>query len=776
MKGLIRISTLALTLAILAMGTHAQDVQNVDVKTLPQSDIKKAQQAMQDAGLSVDQAAEIARQKGATEQQIRDFENRINDGNTSGAEQIISDPVEEANEMVEDQQDVEKSTRQAGFDSRGRIFGSYLFNSKNLTFEPSTAIQTPKTYEIGIGDQLLINIWGNSQNNYQLTVNQNGQILIPDVGPLYIAGMSFETANSRIKQRLTEIYSDMGGNNPGTFAQVNMGQLRSIQVNLVGEVTTPGTYTLPVTASVFNALYLSGGPNNIGSFRNIKVIRDNKTLKTIDIYKFLVDADPSDNISLKDNDILFIPPAEKRVEVEGEFRRTGIFEMKENEMLDVLVRFAGGFTENAYLQQMQIHRKTQQGQQIVDVTFNRIGTTPLVNGDVISNTRILESFENRVSISGAVYRPGEYEWVPGMTLADLVNKADGLSPDVYKNRGLITRFNPDLTTLTLPFAVDQLANGSLNIPLQQEDIVTIKSHFSIGEQASISISGEVMTPGQLPWSENTTLSDVLFMAGGYTEAADSSFIEISRRLSYSEASQISDSLVHIFNIKHSRGLKIDGDQPFYLEPYDRISVKRAPGYREQASATITGEVVYAGNYALRNKNQRISDLVALAKGITPQAFLDGATLRRTTPELGTENIAIDLRTILKQPGGENDLLLRNGDILSIPEFMQTVKISGAIQSPFSVTYEEGQKLRFYIDKTGGFSKRAIRRKTYVQYPNGYTASTKSFIFKNYPEIKPGSEIIVPKREEKDTSQNVSTWLAIASAFSSLAIAIAAAFR
>ena len=357
-----------LTLGIILMASNillAQDIKSVDVKAVPQSDIKKAQQAMQDAGLSTQDAANLARQKGATEQQIQDFENRIQDGTNSNSttvnkDGVITDPVQDAVDQLDEisneekQPEEEKSTRSSSFNAGGKVFGSYLFNSKNLTFNPSINIQTPKNYEIGIGDQILINIWGNSQNNYQLTVNKNGQILIPDVGPIYIAGSTFQDAENKIIRRLTAIYSDMGGNNPQTFAQINMGQLRSIQVNLVGEVSSPGTYTLPVTATVFNALYLSGGPNSIGSFRNIKIIRDNKIFKSIDIYKFLVDADPSENIILKDDDIIFIPAVEKRVEVNGEFKRNGLFELKGGERLSDLIRFAGGFTENSYLSKIQI--------------------------------------------------------------------------------------------------------------------------------------------------------------------------------------------------------------------------------------------------------------------------------------------------------------------------------------------------------------------------------------------------------------------------------------
>lgn len=747
-----------------------QDVKNVDVKAVPQQEIQKAQNAIQDAGLSVEQAADIARQRGATEQQINDFRERIGDG--TATETTISDPVQEASEMVEQQQDVERSTRTAGFEARGRVFGAYLFNSQNLTFEPRLNIQTPKTYEIGIGDQLLIHIWGNSQNDYQLNVNRNGQIIIPDVGPIYIAGLTFDAAEDRIKQRLTEIYSDMGGDKPGTFAQINMGQLRSIQVSLVGEVNTPGTYTLPVTATVFNGLYLSGGPGEIGSFRNIKVIRDNEIVKTIDVYNFLVNADPSDNITLKDGDIIFVPPVEKQVEVTGEFKREGLFELKENEMLDDVIRFAGGFTENAYLARTQILRKTQQGQQINDIRYDQLATTPLVNGDVIQNARITESFENRVSIAGAVYRPGEYEWSEGLTLSELINKADSLTPDAFQARGIITRYNLDLTTTAIAFSVAEIAGGTKDIVLQPEDMVLIKSHFSLKEQPYITVNGEVLNPGQFNWSDNLTLGDAIFLAGGLSEGADSTFIEIARRLSYEDAASMSDTIGHVLIANISRNLAIgENDADILLKPWDQISIRRAPNFRQSETAFITGEVVYAGAYAVTDKRMRISDLVEMAGGYTPQAYLKGATLERFSEELGSERVAIDLQAILNQPKGDKDLFLNNGDRINIPEFMQTVKITGSVQNPFSITYESGHNARYYIDRSGGFEARAHRKKTYVQYPNGETAVAKGLIFRRYPEVTPGSVVIVPEKPERQPS-DTGRWLAIASAIASLTVSIA----
>lgn len=749
--------------------SNAQDVKNVNVNTLSQEEIQKAQKAMLDAGLSEEEAIQLARQRGATEQQISDFRKRLSEQDTS--KQNMYNLYEEPEVLPENEQETENSERTSEFDKELQVFGAYLFNNENLTFEPQVNIQTPKNYEIGFGDQLLIHIWGNSQNNYQLRVNNNGQIIIPDLGPVYVAGLSFDEAEKKIVKNLTSIYADMGGDNPGTFAQLNMGQLRSIRVNLLGEVVTPGTYTLPVTATVFNGLYLSGGPNEIGSFRNIKVIRDNKVEKLIDIYKLLVDADPSDNITLKDGDIIFVPPVEKNVVVNGEFKRNGIFEIKEGEMLNDLVRFAGGFNAAAYTANTQIIRQTQSGQQIIDVAFNQLNTTPLVKGDTIQNSLITDRFENRVSIEGAVYHPGEYEWTEGLTLAQLINKADQLLPEAFKGRGLITRYNADRTTSAIAFDVKDISSGKQNIVLQADDEVLIKTHFDMKEQPYISVNGEVLDPGTFNWSKNMTLGDAIFLAGGLTEGADSTFIEIARRLSYRDATVLSDTIGHVLIANISRGLQFGkNDAEMILQPWDQVSVRTAPNFRQNESVIISGEVTYAGAYAITNKQMRISDLVDMAGGSTPKAYLEGATLNRFSEELGSEQVAINLQDILNNPKDSKDLLLKNGDRLNIPEFMQTVKIIGSVQNPFSITYETGRNAKYYVNRTGGFQQQANKKKTYVQYPNGETAVTKGFIFKRYPNVTPGSVVVVPEKVEKERNQGA--WLAIASTMASLAVSIA----
>ena len=772
MKHLLKTMLTVFFCSALMLTTQAQtqDVKNVDVNSLPQSEIDRAKKAMQDAGLSEEEAIKLARQRGATEQQIMEMRQRLSEQDT--AQQNMYNLYEEPETLSEDQEDSYLSQRKVEFKKDLEVFGAYLFNNENLTFEPIVNIQTPKNYEIGIGDQLLIQVWGNSQNNYQLKVNNNGQIVIPDLGPVYVAGMSFDEAEKKIIKNLTAIYADMGGDNPGTFAQLDMGQLRSIRVNLLGEVVTPGTYTLPVTATVFNGLYLSGGPNEIGSFRNIKVIRDNKVEKVVDIYNLLVNADPSDNIALKDGDIIFVPPVEKHVVVNGEFKRNGIFEMKDSEMLNDLVRFAGGFNPGAYLGNTQIVRQSQQGQQIIDVPYDQLNTTPLVKGDSIRNALITDRFENRVSIEGAVYHPGEYEWIEGLTLAQLIEKADKLLPEAFKGRGLITRYNSDRTTSAIAFDVEDISTGKQNILLQADDEVLIKTHFDLKEQPYITVNGEVIEPGPFNWSENMTLGDAIFLASGLTEGADSTFIEIARRLSYNDASILSDTIGHVIIANISRGLQQGkNDAEMKLRPWDQVSVRTAPNFRQNETVIISGEVTYAGAYAITNKQMRISDLVQMAGGYTPKAYLQGATLERFSEELGSERVAINLQNILNNPKSDRDLLLKNSDRINIPEFMQTVKITGSVQNPFSITYEPGKNAKYYVDRTGGFQAVANKKKTYVQYPNGETAVTKGFIFRRYPKVTPGSLVVVPEKPEKERQQGL--WLAIASTMSSMAVAIAA---
>lgn len=632
----------------------------------------------------------------------------------------------------------------AGIVINRTLFGSYLFNNENLTFEPSLNIRATKDYQIGVGDEILISIWGNSQQVYQLTVNSNGQVNIPGIGPIYVAGLEFFIASKKIMTRLKKTYVDMLGENPGTFASVDLGKLHPIKVNIVGEIIAPGTYTLPATATVFNALYLSGGPNSIGSFRNIKLIRNKKEYCTIDIYKFLLDGNQSENVILRDNDIIFVPLVEKTVTMAGEFKRNARFELKEGETLNDLIYFSGGYTAESYLLRLKVYRKTQQGMRIEDVLFDNIGVTSLMDEDSVVSEKILHEFRNRVKIFGAVFRPGEFQMEKNMGLLDLILKADSLYPDAYLKKGVIFREKPDLTKKIIDFDVSEVMSGEINILLNPNDSVLIKSQFELKEDPYILSAGMVLSPGKYKYYDGMTLGDVIFLSDGLKEGADTNSIQVGRRLTNKKTATLNDTLLHVYTFSLPRNLLANNQaSAFPLEPFDQINVRQAPGFRKEGSAKILGEVINPGPYAITTINMRISDLVAASGGLAPSSYPLGAVFRRA----GEGIVAIDLRKILSNPGSNQDLLLRPGDILSVPKIRRTVKICGEIQNPFSQPFIAGRRTKFYINNAGGFTDNADRKYVYVLYPNGSSGNTKRFLFfKIYPKVTPGSKVFVPAKK------------------------------
>jgi len=769
--------TLLLFVFALCMGANpakaqVTDPSSVDVNSMSDSQVKQVKQAMEQRGLSQQDAIELARQRGATESQIQNMMRRFQELDSISGSDVYS-YRDIADSISAFQKFDDRFIQQAPIDTVTPTFGARLFNTQNLTFEPSLNIQTPKNYTIGYGDQLIISIWGSSQGNYQLAVNKDGQIMVPDLGPIFILGLTFDKATNKIKERLSSIYVDMRGDHPKTFAQINMGQLRSIKINVVGEITTPGTYTLPVTATVFNALYLSGGPNDKGSFRNIKIIRNNKPVKEVDVYKYLVDADPTDNIQLENEDIIYVPTFTKKVEVIDGFKRACLFEMKKDEHLNDLIRFAGGFKDDASMSRLQINRKTQQGLKIVDVDFKSVNIARLENGDVLRAGKIRSSYNNRLTISGAVYSPGEYEWTDGLMLSQLIARADSIVPGAFLNRGRVIRLNPDSTTYNIPFSVKKVIAGKEDIALQPEDSIRIKSYNELKETEVITVRGEVLEPGTYPFSQNMTLEDVIFVAGGLKESSDTTFIEVARRLSHEEAADLSDTLMHLYTFSVNRKLEVkNGDPDFTLQPFDVVFFRRAPGYRESGSVLIKGEVKFEGSFALETNTFRISDLIKKTGGVTPQAYVEGASLTRYSEEMRSETVGIDLKEILKHPGSTADLILLPGDQVTIPKESQTVKIVGNVQNQISATYVPGKKLNYYIDQTGGFKERTRKTKIHVIYANGISASTHSSFFgKNYPKIEPGCKIVVPEKPEKKEGDSAK-WISLGSGLSSMAVAVA----
>lgn len=782
---------LLLLLTFIGSLTMAQNVSNVDVQQLSNQQITELVQKIQSSGMTMDQAIAMARAKGATQDQINQLMSRIQalQGSSSvspsgaGAVQsaAVSQPVYTAKENV------------IATPTEKKIFGFYLFNNKNLSFAPSVNLPTPHNYVLGAGDQLLVNIWGASQQTYQLSINNAGAVYIPSLGPIYIAGMNFDNASNLLKKRLTSIYAGMRKSEPTTWASVTLSALRAINVNIVGDAIAPGTYSLPATATLFNALYLSGGPSSKGSFRNIKLIRNNKVVKTIDVYDFLIQGMTDGNVQLRDQDVIFIPTFKKRVETSGNFKRQNYFEMKEGETLKDLIQYAGGFSTDAYQSKVTVYRLTDKEKAVFDIQNKDYASFELNNGDAVVAGAILDRYTNRIIIQGAVYRPGTYELKKGMTLSDLIALADGVMPDVYSDRGLIIREKEDLTKETIPFDVDSVLQKKQNLLLMKEDRVIINNIESMREKRYISISGEVQKPGQFDYYDKMTLKDLIFLAGGFNEAATGSYLEISRRNDDKLAEQPNSQLSEIIRVNIDKSLKMEqGKALISLKPFDHVFVRTAPSYFTQKNVRILGEVNYPGAYTIKNKNERISDLLKRAGGLNQYAFAQGAILKRfgvlssiqkerintitksdSTKQLASTQlnlinksyqiVELNLPEILKNPGGPDDYELKDGDVVTIPQINQTVMIAGEVMNPVTLAYIKGKSVRYYIQKAGGYSQDAKKSKTYIIYANGSSASRGSIVL-------PGSQILVPKKPVRQTS-NFET---IARVFTILTSALTAA--
>lgn len=792
--------SLVIIFSLICITSLAQSPQNMDARKLSDQQILQIVHEIDARGLSMDQAIELASAEGATQSQIEEIQTRIQKLKSNNGKSVAKQGSGNLQAKALTQEHLTAKAKVKASPKNKKIFGFNLFNAENLTFEPSVNIPVPPSYVLGINDELTINIWGVSQHTYQLSVNSNGSITIPDLGPVYIAGLDFDKAEKRIRKSLIAIYQGMGGEQPNTFAEISISNLRSIKVNVIGDVNAPGTYTLPATASAFNALYLSGGPNENGSFRNIQVIRQNKVVSTIDVYDFLINANTAHNITLRDQDIIFIPPYTKRVAVSGAFKRDGYYELKDKENLTNLLTYLGGFSEKAYHDRVNIVRTTGKDFKVLDIEQADFNSFIPQNGDSIIAGEIINRFENRVNITGAVFRPGTYQLTDSMHLSDLIAKADGVREDVFSNRGLLMRLGENLTPTNIAFDVNDVIHGKNDILLKREDQVVIQNISGMRQYRFVRVYGQVRFPGQYQYRQNMTLKDLIFMAGGLTEAASESFIEVARRHDYKEAAQVSDQLATLYQINIDRDLGLsDKDSRFALNPFDYVYIRKAPSYNEQRTVTIFGEVVYPGAYSISSKDERVSDLIKRAGGLTPQAYSKGATLIRQNDnrpdlkqtihtvmadsllskikkEMDHSMLELQLDKILTEPGTISDYILRAGDQISIPEEMQEVKVSGEILNPMGLAFQQKKPLKYYIDRSGGFSSNAKRGKVFVIYSDGTTKVTKTLLGRNYPKPAPGCQIIVPAKPEKTRTDQTTKWLAIASTFSSIALAIATIFK
>ena len=696
-------------------------------------------------------------------------------------------------------------------DLKETVFGREIFSNKNLSFEPDLNIPTPKNYILSAGDELLINVWGDSELNLKLKVSPEGTILIPNLGPVSVSGLTIETAENRIRQELGRIMSTLSGNTDGanTFVSVSLSQIRSIKVNIVGEVVAPGTYTLPSFATLFNALYAAGGVNEIGSLRGIKVYRNSKEVAKLDVYDYLLNGKYNMNIRLEENDMVIVAPYDQLAVVRGKVKRNRIFEMKKGETLSQLLNMAGGFTGDAYKKDVRIKRKAGSRYQIATVTEDKYPTFAMMDGDSLLVDSVIPFYENRLTVTGAVWRPGEYELNGTVhTVKGLINQAAGLKGDEFTGRAQITRLNPDFTTTVIAVDIRGILNGtSPDIELKPEDILNIPSLFDLREPYTIKVSGAVnYVDTVLPYRNNLTVEDAIMMAGGLKESAATVNVEVARRIKDTKTYENSNRTAEVFNFELNDNLgliSVDGknsNSVFTLEPFDEVYVRFSPGYQEQQVVKVDGEITFSGDYVLAEKNSRLSNIIAKAGGITSDAYVKGASLKRQLTEdemrrletllqlsankqsrdsvaLSLENIkdysvGIDLEKALANPGSAHDVVLRDGDELYIPQYQSTVKISGAVTYPNSVTYTNGMSVKSCLSQAGGYNDIA-RKYPIVIYMNGKVATTrKRFIFfKHYPKVEPGSEIVVPAKTQQDRKTSLAEILSITSSTTSMAAMI-----
>ena len=761
-----------------------------------------------------------AKAAGMTDDQIRQEMNKRM--GQSGAEQTArtaSDAVvTDRTVTVQDGKvipplDAQRETNRPTGDLSGTVFGREIFSNKNLSFEPDLNVPTPKGYVLSAGDELLINVWGDSELNLKLKVSPEGTILIPNLGPVSVSGLTIETAENRIRQELGRIMSTLSGNTESgstdganTFVSVSLSQIRSIKVNIVGEVVAPGTYTLPSFATLFNALYAAGGVNEIGSLRGIKVYRNSKEVAKLDVYDYLLNGKYNTNIRLEENDMVIVSPYDQLAVVRGKVKRNRIFEMKKGETLSQLLNMAGGFTGDAYKKDVRIKRKAGSRYQIATVTEDKYPTFAMMDGDSLLVDSVIPFYENRLTVTGAVWRPGEYELNGTVhTVRQLVDQAAGLKGDEFTGRAQITRLNPDFTTMVIAVDIRGILSGtSPDMELKPEDQLNIPSLFDLREPYTIKVSGAVnYIDTVLPYRNNLTVEDAIMMAGGLKESAATVNVEVARRIKDTKTYENTNRTAEVFNFALNDNLGListDGkksDAVFTLEPFDEVYVRFSPGYQEQQVVKVNGEITFSGDYVLAEKNSRLSDIIAKAGGITPDAYVKGASLKRQLTEdemrrletllqlssnkqsrdsvaLSLENIkdysvGIDLEKALANPGSAHDVVLRDGDALYIPQLQSTVKINGAVTYPNSVTYTNGMSVGDCLSQAGGYNDIA-RKYPIVIYMNGKVATTKRcfIFFKRYPKVEPGCEIVVPTKTQRDRKTSLAEVLSIASSTTSMA--------
>ena len=747
-------------------------------------------------------ASELAR-KGVTKEQamrvkqLYEQQNNVNTSQSTGTDinesRLREETKENTSDMLEDHPTTEDLVRE------DQVFGRNIFNTRNLTFEPSVNLATPANYRLGPGDEVIIDIWGASQNTIRQQISPEGTINIQKIGPVNLSGMTVSAANDYLKNALNKIYNGLNNTtDPTSDIRLTLGNIRTIQINVMGEVVQPGTYALSSFSTVFHALYRAGGVSDIGSLRNVQLVRNGKNIATIDVYEFIMKGNTQDDIRLQEGDVVIVPAYDVLVKISGKVKRPMRFEMKKDENLATLIKYAGGFEADAYTRSLRVVRQNGEEYEVNTVKDIDYNIYKMRNGDVVTAEAILNRFTNKLEIRGAVYRPGIYQLSGKLnTIRELVNEAQGLTGDAFLNRAVLYRQREDLTSEVVQIDIKSIMDGtSPNLALMKNDILYIPSIHDLEDRGNVTVHGEVAHPDSYPYADNMTLEDLIIQAGGLKEAASTVRIDVSRRIKNPRSTADNDTIGQMYTFSLKDGFVIDDQPGFILEPYDQVYVRRSPGYQAQQNVAIEGEILFGGNYAMTSREERLSDLVNKAGGPTNYAYLRGAKLTRVanasekkrmgdvirlmSRQLGeamidslgirvedTFTVGIDLEKALSNPKSNADLVLREGDVISIPKNTNTVTINGAVMVPNTVSYMKGKNVDYYLNQAGGCSDNARKSKKFIVYMNGQVTKVKG---SGKKQIEPGCEIIVPGKAKK--KGNIANILGYATSFSSLGMMIA----
>ena len=669
-----------------------------------------------------------------------------------------------------------------------KVFGRDIFNNKNLTFEPVMNIATPQNYVLGPGDQLIIDVYGDTQRSEQLTVSPDGDVNVPDYGPVHVAGLSVSAAQNKVRSHLGTYYES-------SDIKVTVGQTRTILVNVMGEVKAPGTYTLSAFATVFHALYMAGGISDLGTLRNIKVYRQGRLISVVDVYEFILNGRLAGNVRLMDNDVIQVGPYESIVDIAGRVKRPMAYELRKNESLATLLKYSGSFANDAYKKSLRVFRKNGRMKSVYNVEEFEMPEFKMFDGDSVEVDSIIDRFENTVEVKGAIYRPGMYQLGEKVnSVRSLIESADGLTEEAMLSRAVIRRMKPNRTQEVLTVDLKGIIEGTAaDVPLENEDILFIPIQAVHQNLRTLSIDGEVIFPGTYEYAEKMTVEDLILQAGGLTDNASTVKVDVARRMIDPEATTSTMEIAKTYSFSIKPGFEFDGDKSFTLQPYDAVSVRRSPVSVEPFRVRVEGEIAFEGFYTLEQKNQRLSDVVKAAGGVSPGAYVRGARLIRNMNEdelarrdelikmarqsaaasakdslsleqLATETtylVGIHLDEALANPGCDEDVELQDGDRLVIPRYNRTVKISGDVQKSNTVAFKDKKNYKYYISQAGGYGKRARKSHTYILYQNGTIAKASK------GDIEPGCEIVVPTKGPKDPNQ-ITQWLGIGTSAASLA--------